>query len=151
MNQEPTRYPPMIPGLAVKNAAKAIEFYQAAFGAVELYRLVDPESGKIGHAELTINGSLIMLADEYPAFNKAPDTLGGTPVKICLMVEDVDAAVDRARKAGATITMPPQDQFYGHRSAVIQDPFGHQWMFQHEIEKVSPAEMQHRWNAMVKQ
>lgn len=140
----------MIPCLAVKNAAKAIEFYQAAFGAVELYRLTVPESGKIGHAELTIYGSLIMRADEYPAFNKSPDTLGGTPVKICLMVEDVDVAVDRAKKDGATVTMPPQDQFYGHRSTAIQDPFGHQWMFQHENEKVWPAEMQSRWNALVK-
>jgi len=91
-----------------------------------------------------------MLADEYPAFNKAPGTLGGTPVKLCLMVKDVDASVARARDAGATVVMPPKDQFYGHRSACIQDPFGHEWMFQCEIEKVSPAEMQRRWDAMVK-
>ena len=80
-----------------------------------------------------------------------PETLGGTPVKICLMVENVDASVDRAQRAGATVIMPPADQFYGHRSASLRDPFGHEWMLQHEIEKVSPAEMQRRWNAMMTQ
>jgi PhnB protein len=150
MSNQSTHYPPLIPGLAVRNAAKAIEFYQAAFGAVELFRLIDPESGKVGHAEITINGSLIMLADEYPAFNKAPETLGGTPVRICLMVDDVDAACERAKAAGATVTRPPSTEFYGHRSASLCDPFGHQWLLQHEVEKVSPEEMQRRWNAMVK-
>jgi len=143
-------YPPLLPALAVRDAAKALEFYKAAFGAVERYRLVDPESGKIGHAELTINGSMIMLADEYPAFNKAPQTLGGTAVKLCLMVQDVDALVEQAARAGATVIMPPKDQFYGHRSASLQDPFGHQWLIQHEIESVEPAEMQRRWDAMAK-
>ncbi len=143
-------YPPLSPALAVRDAAKAIEFYKAAFGAVERFRLVDPESGKIGHAELTINGCVVMLADEYPAYNKAPQTLGGTPVKLSLMVTNVDALVEQAKQAGATVLMPPQDQFYGHRSGCIQDPFGHQWMIQQEIEKVTPAEMQRRWEAMLK-
>lgn len=143
-------YPPLSPALAVRDAAKAIEFYKAAFGAVERFRLVDPESGKIGHAEITINGSLVMLADEYPAYNKAPQTLGGTPVKLSLMVPNVDALMEQAKQAGATVLMPPQDQFYGHRSGSIQDPFGHQWMIQQEIEKVTPAEMQRRWEAMLK-
>ena len=146
----PINYPPVIPALAVNDAAKAIDFYKAAFGATELYRLIDPESGKVGHAEILINGSMVMLADEYPAFNKTPKTLGGTTVRLALMVENVDTAVDRAQKAGATVTMPPTDQFYGHRSANVRDPFGHEWMFQHEVEKVSPAEMQRRWNGMVK-
>lgn len=150
MSTQPAQYPPLIPGLAIRHAAQAIEFYQAAFGAVELYRLIDPESGKIGHAEITINGSLIMLADEYPAFNKSPETLGGSPIRLCLMVEDVDAATERARAAGATITRPPADQFYGHRSACVLDPFGHEWLIQHEFEQVPPAEMQRRWDAMVK-
>ena len=149
MNNPPTVYPPMIPALAVQDASKAIEFYQKAFGAAELYRLTDPESGKIGHAELTLNGGLIMLSDEYPAINKTPGTLGGTPVKICLTVEDVDASVERAQSAGATVIMPPADQFHGHRSASLRDPFGHEWLLQHEIEQVSPAEMQRRWDALV--
>lgn len=143
-------YPPLSPSLAVRDAAKAIEFYKAAFGAVERFRLVDPGSGKIGHAELSINGSLVMLADEYPAYNKAPQTLGGTPVKLCLMVPNADAFVEQAKQAGATMVMPPQDQFYGFRCGSLQDPFGHIWLIQHEIEKVSPAEMQKRWDTMIK-
>lgn len=143
-------YAPLSPALAVRDAAKAIEFYKAGFGAVERFRLVDPVSGKIGHAELTVNGSLVMLADEYPAHNKAPQTLGGTPVKLCLMVPNADAFVEQAKRAGATVVMPPQDQFYGFRCGSVQDPFGHIWLIQHEIEKVSPAEMQKRWDAMMK-
>ncbi len=150
METKTTDYPPLMPGLAVKDATKAIEFYKAAFGATELFRLNDPETGKVGHAELRVNGSLIMVADEYPAYNKSPTTLGGTPVKICLMVADVDSALERAKQAGATVIMPAADQFYGHRSACVADPFGHEWLLQHEIEKISPVEMQRRWDAMVK-
>ncbi|MGB8699581.1 MAG: VOC family protein [Thermosynechococcaceae cyanobacterium] len=150
MNNATTSYPPLIPAFAVHDAAQAIAFYQQAFEATELYRLIDPESGKIGHAELLINGTMIMLADEYPAFNKAPQTLGGTTVKLTLMVEDVDAIVARASAAGAFVVRSPSDEFFGHRSATIRDPFGHEWMLQKEIEKVAPEEMQRRWDAMVK-
>jgi PhnB protein len=149
MNNPAITYPPLTPALAVHNAEQAIAFYQKAFEATELYRLIDPESGKIGHAELLINSSLIMLSDEYPAFNKTPQTLGGTAVKLTLMVDDVDALVDRASASGATVVRPPSDQFYGHRSATVRDPFGHEWMLQKEIEKVTPEEMQRRWDAMV--
>jgi PhnB protein len=149
MNTPITDYPPIIPALAVHNAAQAIEFYQQAFNATEIYRLIDPESGKIGHAELMLNGSRIMLADEYPSHNKTPQTLGGTAVKICLMVDDVDAVVTRASALGATVVMAASDQFHGHRSAAVTDPFGHEWMFQQEIEQVTPEEMQRRWNAIV--
>jgi PhnB protein len=150
MNNSTIAYPPLIPYLAVHDAAKAIAFYQQAFEAIELNRLIDPESGKIGHAELLINGTMFMLADEYPAHNKTPQTLGGTTVKLTLMVEDVDAIVDRASAAGATVVMSPSDQFYGHRSASVRDPFGHEWMLQKEIEKVIYEEQQRRWNEMVK-
>jgi PhnB protein len=150
MNNSNSSYPALIPYLAVHDPKQAIEFYQKAFEATELYRLVDPESGSIGHAELLINGSMIMLADEYPAFNKTPQTLGGTSVRLTLMVDDVDNTVERASAAGATITMPPEDQFYGHRSATVRDPFGHEWMLQKENDKVEPAEMQRRWDEMVK-
>lgn len=141
-------YPPLAPGIAVNDAARAIDFYKAAFGAVERYRLMDPENSKIGHAEITINGALVMLADEYPAFNKTPKTLGGTPVKLCLTSNNVDAAFDRAIRAGAEIISPVNDQFYGHRSGSLRDPFGHEWTISKEIEKVSPKEMQRRWNEM---
>ena len=140
----------MSPYLTVKGASKAIEFYKAAFGATELYRLSDPSTGSVGHAEIVVNGSHLMLADENPAWgNKSPQTLNGTPVKLCLMVENTDTAVERARDAGATVEMPPTDMFYGFRCGSIRDPFGHQWMIQHEIEKVSPEDMQTRWAAML--
>ena len=141
-------YPPLSPAFAVNDAAKAIEFYKAAFGAEERYRLIDPENGKVGHAELTIHGALIMLSDEYPAFNKAPTTLGGTTVRLCLMSENVDSDFNRAIKAGATVVRPPTDEFYGHRDCCVADPFGHQWMITQEIEKIAPEEMQSRWNKM---
>ena len=150
MSDQPTNYPPLSTAITVKNAAQAIEFYKSAFRAVELFRLIDPESGKVGHAEITINGSLIMLADEYPAFNKAPETLGGTAVKLCLVVDNTDVAVERAIAAGATVIRPPSDQFYGHRCACLRDPSGHEWMISHELEKVKPTEMQRRWDSMVK-
>lgn len=140
----------MSPYLTVKGASKAIEFYKAAFGATELYRLSDLSTGNLGHAEIMLNGSHFMLSDENLAWgNKSPETLTGTPVKLCLMVENTDAAVERAVAAGAFLEMPPADMFYGFRCAAIRDPFGHQWMIQHEIEKVSPEEMQQRWAAML--
>jgi PhnB protein len=139
----------MSPYLTVKDASRAIAFYQAAFGATEIFRLTDPHSGIIGHAEIIINGSHFMLSDENPGWgNKSPLNLGGTAVTFSLMVENADIAVERARVAGATILMPPTDMFYGFRSASISDPFGHSWMLQHEFEKVSPDEMKKRWNAM---
>ncbi len=141
-------YPPLAPAFAVNEAAKAIDFYKAAFGAIELYRLIDPENGKIGHAEITINGALLMLADEYPEFNKSPKTLYGTTVKLSLMSNDVDADFDRAIKAGASVIRPVTNQFYGHRTGCLRDPFGHEWMISQEVEKVTPEEMQRRWNEM---
>ncbi len=149
MKTQPTEYPPFSPYLSVQNADRAIDFYKAAFDAVELMRLTDKTTGKIGHAELMIHGSLVMLSEENAQWgNKSPDTLGGTPVTFCLIVEDADAAFERAVAAGATVLMPVADQFYGFRSGSLSDPFGHQWMLQHEIEKLSPEEMQKRWDAM---
>ncbi len=149
MNPQPTEYPPFSPYLSMQDADRAIDFYKNAFGAVELMRLTDKTTGKVGHAELMIYGSLVMLSEENPQWgNKSPHTLGGTPVTFCLIVDDADAAFDRAVAAGATVAMPLADQFYGFRSGSVIDPFGHQWMLQHETEKISPAEMQKRWDAM---
>lgn len=146
-----TQYPPLSPYLTVKDARKAIEFYVAAFGAKELFRLDDTASGTIGHAEILVNGSLVMLSEENPKWGtQSPATLGGSPVKLCLMVENTDTAVARASAAGATVEMPPTDTFYGFRCGAVRDPFGHQWLIQHQIEKVSPEQMQKRWDAMVK-
>lgn len=150
MNTDTFSYPPMSPYLTVKDANKAIEFYKAAFGATEIFRLADGKSGAVSHAELMVNGSHIMLADENPAWgNKSPQSFGGTAVSFSLMVENADVATERASAAGATIEMPPTDMFYGFRSAGIIDPFGHKWMLQHQIKNVAPDEMQKRWNAMV--
>lgn len=145
---ETIAYPPLSPAITVHDANAAIEFYKTAFNAVELYRLVDPQDGRIGHAELTVHGSLLMLADEYPEHNKSAKTLGGTPVRLSLMVDDVDTAFERALAAGATCVRPLADQFYGHRSGCLRDPFGHDWLVSQELEKVAPAEMQRRWNEL---
>lgn len=145
----PDSFPPLSPSLVVHDAAAAIEFYQKAFGAEEYYRLTDPESGKIGHAELSIHGALLMVADEYPEWNKSARTLGGSPVRLALMCDDVDAVFDQAVAAGAEVRRPLNDEFYGHRAATLRDPFGHEWMIAQEIEKVSPEEMQRRWSALV--
>lgn len=135
------------PYLIVKGAEEAIAFYIAAFGAEERYRLTDPETGKIGHADLGIGGATIMLADEHPDFGAfSPATLGGTPVKLHLSVPDSDATVAEAERAGATVLRPVQDQMYGERSGMIVDPFGHQWFIGTLIAEVSPEEMQARYS-----
>jgi PhnB protein len=116
-----------MPHLVCDGAAKAIEFYKAAFGAAEMMRLPDP-SGKLMHASIDINGSTIMLCDEYPNMgNASPKRLNGTPVTIHLPVADVDAFTERAIAAGATVIMPVADMFWGDRYGVIEDPFGHRW------------------------
>jgi PhnB protein len=144
-----TDYPVLSPYLSVSDAAQAIAFYKTAFGATERYRLSDKKTGRVVHAELLIEGGLIMLSEENPQWgNKSPSTLGGTAVTFCVMVKNTDAAFDRAVAAGATVLMPPADQFYGFRSCSVTDPYGHQWMFQHLLETVSPADMQKRWDAM---
>ena len=137
--------------LRVKNAVAAIDFYRAAFGATEKFRLVEPTTGRIGHAELDFGGTTIMISDEYPeAGIVGPETLNGTTFSVHLHVDDADAAVARAVAAGAAIVRPLRDQFYGERSGAIRDPFGHDWLIGHEIEKVTPQEMQRRYDEMMK-
>jgi PhnB protein len=136
--------------LRMKDAAKAIEFYQQAFGATEKFRLCEP-SGRVGHAELDFGGTTLMLSDEFPEFGiRGPESLGGTTLTIHLHVDDADALIRRAVAAGATVVRPPTDQFYGERSGTVRDPFGHEWNIGHEIEKLSAAEMQRRYDAMMK-
>jgi PhnB protein len=136
------------PYLAIKNAAKALDFYTRAFGAVESYKLMMPD-GRVGHAEIRLGDSLIMLADEFPEYGgKAPDTLGGSPVSLHLYVEDVDNFVKKAVAAGAKERKPVADQFYGDRSGQLEDPFGHLWWVATHKEDVPPAEMQKRVEKM---
>ena len=139
------------PYLCCRDASRAIEFYQRAFGAAEVMRLAEP-NGRIGHAEIKIGKAVIMLSDEYPDFGaNSPQSLGGSPVTIHLYVEDVDALVAQAAGAGATVQRPPTDQFYGDRSASLTDPFGHRWMLATHREDVTSDELQKRYQAMMKQ
>ena len=135
----------LTPYIAVKGAAKAIDFYVSVLGAREAYRLIDKD-GRIGHAELILGDGRLMLSDEYPDFGAlGPSAFGGTPVKLHLYVEDVDATMARAEKAGATVLRAAQDQFFGDRSGMIADPFGHLWFIATRKEDVSPEEMQARF------
>jgi len=138
------------PHLCCAGAARAIAFYVAAFGAREEYRLAEPD-GKIGHAELRIGDALFTLADEYPDYGvRSPRAYGGSPVSMKLQVPDVDAFVARAVTAGATVVRPAADQFYGERSARLEDPFGHVWQVSTTIEQISLAEMERRFAALFK-
>lgn len=133
----------------VHDAKAAIAFYVKAFGAVELFRLVEP-AGRIGHAEIQIGDSVLMLNDEYPDFGaKSPASVGGSPVAFHIQVPDADAAVNRAVKAGATVVRPVQDEFYGDRMGMVACPFGYRWSLAMTKEQVSPAEMQKRWTRML--
>jgi PhnB protein len=145
----PRGYQAVMPYLRVRDAAKAIRFYKKVFGAAERYRL--RMAGRIGHAELDLGGCVVMLADEFPeAKAVGPKTLKGSSVSLTVYVDDVDKVVAKAVKAGSKLRRPVADQFYGDRAGQIEDPFGHIWMIQTRIEKVTPKEMQSRLNAMLR-
>ncbi len=134
--------------LCVKSTAAAMKFYAKAFGAKEHFRLQEP-SGKVGHAEMAIGNSRMMLADEYPDWGHlSPVTLGGSPVQFQIYVKNADIAVKKAVKAGATLVRAVENQFYGDRSGTVADPFGYKWMISHRVEIVTPKQMQKRWNKM---
>jgi PhnB protein len=140
----PDGYTSVTPYLIVKGASRAIEFYNQAFGATELMRFADP-GGKVGHAEIKIGNALIMLADEFPERDiLGPESRGGTSVSFLLYVEDVDTQFDRTIAAGAKALRPVQDQFYGDRSGMVQDPFGHSWTIATHKEDLSLEELQRR-------
>ena len=140
----PEGYHSVTPYLIVRGAAEAIDFYRRAFGAVELFRFPSPD-GKIGHAEIKIGDSPIMMADEYPDMGyKGPLTIGGSPVSLMIYVEDVDTVFNQAVAAGATIKEALQNKFYGDRMGTVTDPFGHVWHISTHKEDVSMDEMQER-------
>jgi PhnB protein len=133
----------IVPYLLVDGAGDAIDFYTKAFGATELFRLAMPD-GSIGHAEIEIGGARVFLADapdDMPGDSGNPRKLGGTTVLLHRYVPDVDAAVATAKAAGATVLREPEDQFYGDRASVVQDPWGHQWSLHTHIRDVSAEEM----------
>lgn len=147
----PEGYHSVTPYLIIKGAADAIEFYKKAFGATELFRLADP-SGKIGHAEIKIGDSPIMLADEVTGMGYlSPQSLNGSPVSLMIYVEDVDAVFAQALAAGAKEVKPVEDKFYGDRSGSLTDPYGHEWHVSTHKEDVSPEEMDKRAAAYMKQ
>ena len=145
----PEGYHSLTPALVVRNAAEAIAFYQRAFGARELSRMAAPDGQRIWHAELQIGDSRLMLSDEFPEMSdaRAPPSLGGTAVSLHLYVEDADAVFQRALEAGATVSMPLADAFWGDRYGKVTDPFGHVWGIATHKEDVSEAELRRRVEA----
>ena len=140
----PEGYATVTPSLSVDGASAAIDFYKKVFGATERMRFDAPD-GRIGHAELQIGDSVIMLADEYPEMDvRGPKSVGGTPVTLSVYVEDVDAVFDRAVSEGAKPLRPVENQFYGDRTGYFEDPFGHRWSVATHVEDVSPEELEKR-------
>jgi PhnB protein len=149
VNPIPEGYPRVIPYLAVAGANAAIDFYTKIFGAKERMRMDGPD-GKIGHAELAIGDSIVMLADASPEMgSKSPQDLGGSPVTMMIYVEDVDKVFASALEAGATEERKVEDQFYGDRAGVLFDPFGHKWFVATHVEDVSAEEMEKRAAAAI--
>ena len=137
----PDGYPRVTPYLITDGASAAIDFYRSVLGARERMRMPAPD-GRVGHAELEIGDSLIMLADEFPEMEaRGPKAVGGTPVSLHVYVEDADGVFDRAIQAGARALQPVEDKFYGDRSGQFEDPFGHHWSVATHVEDVPPDEM----------
>ncbi|MFN2577011.1 MAG: VOC family protein [Pyrinomonadaceae bacterium] len=148
VKQIPKGYHSVTPYLIVRAANEAIEFYKQAFAAVELFRFPSPD-GKVGHAEIKIGDSPIMLADEYPDMGyKGPESIGGSPVSLMIYVEDVDTVFNQAVTAGAAVKEALQDKFYGDRMGTVIDPFGHIWHLATHKEDLSMDEMQERMKAL---
>jgi uncharacterized glyoxalase superfamily protein PhnB len=139
----PDGFHSITPALVVGDAAKAIDFYKAAFGAEEVNRMTSPDGSKVMHSELRIGDSLIFICDEFPDYNlKSPATLGGNSSSFHLYVEDVDAVFAKALEAGATATMPVEDAFWGDRYGKVSDPFGHQWGIATHTKDMTTEEME---------
>lgn len=147
----PKDYNSVTPYLIVKGAAQAIDYYKKVFGATETVRMNSPD-GKVGHAELKIGNSHIMLSDENPSMgagHTSPASVGGSPVSLYVYLPNVDQVVQRAATEGAKILKPVEDQFYGDRNGFIQDPFGHLWGIATHVEDVSPKDMEERMKKMM--
>ena len=147
----PDGYHSVTPYLIINGAAAAIEFYKRAFGATELMRMPSPD-GRIGHAEIKIGDSAIMLADEHPQMGyKSPQSLGGSAVNMMVYVDRVDDVFKKAVEAGARELQPVKDQFYGDRSGTLRDPFGHTWTIATHLEDIAPEEMRERAEKFMQQ
>lgn len=149
----PTDYPPLAPVLAVGDARKALECYSGAFGAEELFRLVDPDTGRCVHLELRLpDGTLLILEERtapvVPDSGPAHGHPGAPRMRLCLFVADADAVTARCAAAGLRILQPCKTHFHGHRCSLVEDPEGHQWMISQAVERLGPSEMQARWNSL---
>lgn len=150
MGAIPDGYHSVTPYLIVNDATAALDFYRDALGAEEVYRL--PMGGKIGHAEIRIGDSMLMLSDEWPDMGAlGPKTRGGATSTFVIYVEDADASFDRAVKAGATVDRPVENQAWGDRMGTVIDPFGHKWTFGTHVEDVSPEELKRRMDEWMQQ
>ncbi|MGQ0794461.1 MAG: VOC family protein [Deltaproteobacteria bacterium] len=139
----PEGFTTVTPYLVCSPCDEAIDFYKSAFGATEICRLASPDGDKIVHATIQIGNSMIMLGDEFPDWDcLSPESVGGSPVMIHLYVEDADSVIDSAAQAGAEVTMPAQDMFWGDRYGTINDPFGHKWSIATHIKEVSGEELE---------
>ena len=144
VNPIPDGYPRVTPYLIVDGADAAIDFYKSVLGASERMRMDGPD-GRVGHAELEIGDSVVMLADEHPEMGiRGPKTVGGTPVSLHVYVEDTDSVFARALESGASALQAVEDKFYGDRSGSFEDPFGHHWHVATHVEDISPEEMSKR-------
>ena len=152
-NWKPTGTPTITPYLTVRDAQAAIDFYVMAFGAKEVARLPSPDGQKLMHAELQIGDAKIMLADAFPEMDGShpPSPLSGSPVTVHMYVPDTDATVERAAAAGAKVTMPPANMFWGDRFAKLSDPFGHSWSIATHQRDVAPQEMAEAMKKMMGQ
>ncbi len=149
VNFIPDGYSSLTPYLIVDDGEAALTFYKSVFGAVELMRVEGPD-GKIGHAEIQLGDSQVMLASEFPELGAlSPTTVGGSPVTLVLYIENVDDVFARALEAGAVEERSVQDQFYGDRSGTLKDPFGHRWSISTHVEDVSPEELERRSKAQM--
>lgn len=147
-DNEPLQIHEVFAYLRVHDTAAALDFYARAFGAEELFRLTEP-GGRIGHAEVRIGPATVMVSDEYPEYGiRGPASVGATTVSLHIHVDDVDRLFAQAVEAGAEAVRPLTDMFYGERSGMLRDPFGHEWLLGGQIEEVTPEEMQRRYTAL---
>jgi len=148
LQDQPTDYPPLAPVLSVADARRALDCYSAAFGAVELYHLVDPATGRWAHLEIRLtDGPLLLLEEEASSTANLSGIAAMRPkVRLCLFVTDADALTSQCVAAGMAVLQAPTTHFHGHRCALLRDPDGHEWMVSQPVERVSPSEMQVRWD-----
>ncbi|MEO5591661.1 MAG: VOC family protein [Chitinophagaceae bacterium] len=145
----PKGYQAVVAAINMPNAAAAMEWYKKVFNATEKMRLTEP-NGRVAHGEINIDGTVIMIAEEHPDYNRSPKTLNGTSVIFNIYVPDADAIIQKAVNAGATLIAAAADQFYGDRSGRIEDPFGYKWMVSTHLKEISTAEMQKQLDDMIK-